>query len=195
MQKQPHELGGYGYRSLHVQMQIEDALSMQRCMHALARQLCLREHTQVMYSRSTALGLRPLRDPVRLYVNNAFGRHFAQRARRGSSSGPPSGSADLNNVFTNSGVTSRCRHRTRVRRPDRSEQARAFRQSASTFTFDTIYDVRRPRQGPGPWSSFRGLARAHDAHRPRHAPNTGRRFRNAHRHRLTAGGSQPGHVY
>ena len=44
--QRPAELGGYGYISLHVQMQIEDAFSMQTCMHACfgtapdARQRC-----------------------------------------------------------------------------------------------------------------------------------------------------------
>ena len=35
--RRPAELGGYDYSDLHVQTQIEDALSMQTCMHALAR--------------------------------------------------------------------------------------------------------------------------------------------------------------
>ena len=39
------------------------------------------------------------------------------------------------------------------------------------------------------------MARAHDAHRRGHAPNTGRCLRNVRRQRLTAGGRPPRHVH
>ena len=68
--------------------------------------------TQVMYSPSTALGLRPLRDPVCQCVIKAFGPHFVHTAGPGTRSGPPSRKAVLLNLRLHLSAARACRHRT-----------------------------------------------------------------------------------